>query len=82
MLTVKDKMTLDLEARHWKYPGAKETQIRQLFTESATRYYQRLNALIDRPEALAYAPLTVKRLQRLRSARARRRAAIAGGFDI
>jgi hypothetical protein len=81
MLTVKDTMTLDFEAQHWKYPGAKEAQIRELFTESATRYYQRLNALIDRPEALAHNPLLVKRLQRMRAARRRRRTAIASGFD-
>ena len=82
MLTVKDKMTLDFEARHWKYPGVKETQIRDLFTESATRYYQRLNHLIDQPAALDYDPMLVKRLQRMRTQRARRRTAIATGFEI
>jgi hypothetical protein len=81
MLSVKDTMTLDFEAHHWKYVGAKEATIRELFTESATRYYQRLNALIDRPEALAYDPLLVKRLQRMREARRRHRTAIAAGFD-
>ena len=35
---------------------------------SGTRYYQVLNALIDRPEALAYDPMLVKRLRRLRDA--------------
>lgn len=36
---------------------------------SAVRYYQVLGALIERPEALAADPLTVKRLQRLRDQR-------------
>ena len=33
-----------------------------------TRYYQVLNALIDRDEALAHDPMLVKRLQRQRGA--------------
>ena len=46
---------LSFERQWWKYAGAKETAIRDLFAMSATRYYQTLNALIDRPEALARA---------------------------
>jgi hypothetical protein len=42
---------------------------------SATRYYQLLNLLIDRPEALAHDPMLVKRLRRVRSQRRRQRAA-------
>jgi len=42
---------------------------------SATRYYQLLNALIDKPEALAEDPMLIKRLRRLRSTRQRARAA-------
>ena len=49
-----------------KYAGAKEEAIRELFSMSATRYYQVLNALVDRPEALAADPMLVKRLRRLR----------------
>jgi hypothetical protein len=75
MLTVRDKMTLDFEAGWWKYAGAKETAIRDTFDESATRYYQRLNALVDRPDALAYAPLTVHRLHRVRDQRQAARSA-------
>lgn len=69
MLTVKDKMTLDFEARRWKYAGAKEATIRETFTESATRYYQRLNHLVDQADAEAYAPELVHRLHRLREKR-------------
>jgi hypothetical protein len=82
MLTDHDRAILDFEDRHWKYAGAKETQIRRQFGYSATRYYQRLNHLIDQPGALAYNPLLVKRLQRLRTTRARRRTAISRGFEI
>jgi hypothetical protein len=75
MLTDADRAVLDFEERHWKYAGAKEAQIREQFGFSATRYYQLLNALIDRPEALAYNPMLVKRLQRVREARRRQRSA-------
>lgn len=68
-LTVRDHMTLRFEDQHWKYPGARETAIRDLFGETPTRYAQRLNALLDRPDALAAYPTTVRRLQRLRDAR-------------
>jgi hypothetical protein len=44
-----------------KFAGAKEQAIRLRFDLSATRYYQMLNALIDRPEALAHDPMVVKR---------------------
>ena len=68
-----DKAVLDFEQQQWTYPGAKEQAIRERFDCSATRYYMRLNAITDRPEALPYAPLLVKRLQRQRAARARQR---------
>ena len=48
---------------------------------SATRYYQVLNALIDAPAALAYDPLLVKRLRRLRQARQRARSARRLGLE-
>lgn len=67
--------TLDFEGSWWKYAGAKETEIRERFGESATRYYQRLAALIDNPAATAYDPMTVRRLQRLRDARRLQRSA-------
>jgi hypothetical protein len=40
---------------------------------SATRYYQLLNELIDRPEALAFDPVLVKRLRAQRARRQRMR---------
>ena len=48
---------------------------------SATRYYQVLNALIDRPESLAADPMLVKRLRRLRASRQRARSARRLGLD-
>ena len=74
-LTEREQEILAFERQWWKYAGAKETAIRELFDMSSTRYYQVLNALIDRPEALAYDPLLVKRLRRLRTSRQRARSA-------
>jgi len=80
-LTDRDREMLALERYWWKYAGAKEQAIREKFDLSATRYYQILNALIDTEEALAFDPLLVKRLRRLRSQRQRQRSARRLGFD-
>lgn len=80
-LTPRDRQMLALERLWWKYAGAKEHAIREQFDMSATRYYQLLNALLDRPEALAYDPMLVKRLRRLRAARARARSARRLGIE-
>lgn len=66
---------LELERSWWKYVAVKESLIRERFGISSTIYYLRLNALIDRPEALAADPLTVRRLQRLREMRRAQRSA-------
>lgn len=71
-LTGTQRAMLDFEGGWWRYPGAKEQEIRKRFGVSATRYYQQLNALIDDPAAAKYAPMVVKRLRRLRDQRRRR----------
>lgn len=73
---------LDFERKWWKYAGAKEEAIRELFSMSATRYYQVLNAVVDKPEALAADPMLVKRLRRLRASRQKSRAARRLGFQV
>jgi hypothetical protein len=81
-LSERDREILEFERQWWKYAGAKETAVREQFDMSATRYYQVLNALIDRPEALAADPLLVRRLRRLRAARQRQRSARRLGFEV
>lgn len=81
-LSERDRDILDFERQWWKYAGAKEQAVRDKFDMSATRYYQVLNALIDRPEALAHDPLLVRRLRRLRAARQRARSARRLGFEV
>jgi hypothetical protein len=81
-LSDRDREILEFERQWWKYAGAKETAVRDKFDMSSTRYYQVLNALIDRPEALAADPLLVRRLRRLRSQRQRQRSARRLGFEV
>ena len=81
-LSDRDREILAFERQWWKYQGAKEQAIRELFDMSATRYYQVLNALIDGPYALAVDPMLVKRLRRLRASRQRARSARRLGLKV
>jgi hypothetical protein len=74
-LSDRDREILAFERQWWKYAGAKEQAIRELFDMNATRYYQVLNALIDNPAALEADPMLIKRLHRLRATRQRARSA-------
>src|SRR5690349_22859686 len=81
-LSDRDREILALERLWWQYAGAKEQAIREKFDMSATRYYQVLNALIDREDALAHDPLLIKRLRRMRAQRQRSRSARRLGIDL
>ena len=81
-LARRDREILAFERQWWKYAGAKEQAIRELFDMSSTRYYQVLNSLIDNPAALAADPMLVKRLRRLRAARQRQRSARRLGIEV
>ncbi len=82
VLAEREQAILAFERQWWKYAGAKEQAIRDLFDMSGTRYYQVLNALIDRPEAMTFDPMLVKRLRRLRAARQRARSARRLGVQV
>jgi hypothetical protein len=70
-LSPQELAILEFERQWWRYPGSKEGAIGELFSMSSPRYYQALNALLDRPEAeLAY-PTLVRRLRRIRDTRTR-----------
>lgn len=81
-LSDRDREILAFERQWWKYAGAKEQAIRELFDMSSTRYYQVLNALIDGPDALAVDPMLVKRLRRMRASRQRARSARRLGLKV
>ena len=81
-LSDRDREIIAFERQWWKYAGAKEQAIRELFDMSATRYYQVLNALIDSPAALEADPMLIKRLRRLRASRQRARSARRLGIHV
>jgi hypothetical protein len=81
VLTEREQEILAFERQWWKYAGAKEQAVRELFDMSSTRYYQVLNALIDRSDALAFDPMLVKRLRRMRQSRQRARSARRLGIN-
>ena len=81
ILPSRERDVLAFERQWWRYAGAKEAAIRDRFGMSATRYYQVLNTLVDRPEALAVDPLLVRRLRRMRAARQRQHSGRALGSD-
>ena len=77
-LSERDVSVLAFERQWWRYAGAKEDALRDMFGMTATQYYQVLNSLIDSPAALAHDPMLVRRLRRMRAARQRGRAARPG----
>lgn len=74
-LSERDREILAFERTWWKQGGSKERAVRDAFAMSATRYYQILNEIIDRPAALDEDPMLVRRLRRQRQARQKQRAA-------
>ena len=82
VLSERDRDILEFERQWWKYAGAKEQAIRELFDMSATRYYQVLNTLLDNPAALEADPMLVKRLRRMRASRQRARSARRLGIEL
>ncbi|HOA87467.1 MAG: DUF3263 domain-containing protein [Microbacteriaceae bacterium] len=68
-LDARDRAILDFE-RDWpQHVGAKEEAIRAELQLTPSRYYQLLGRVIDSREALAYDPMLVGRLRRMRDAR-------------
>jgi hypothetical protein len=76
-LSEREARILAFERSWWRQPGAKEQAIADTLGLSPTRYYQLLNALIDRPESLQFDPVLVKRLRRQRARRRRMRSPAA-----
>lgn len=74
-LSERDREILAFEREWWQHVGSKEIQVRERFGVSATRYYQMLNRILESPAAMAEDPMLVRRLQRMRAARQRQRAA-------
>lgn len=75
-LTDRDAAIIAFESSWTHHGGDKEVRIRSEFGVGPARYYQLLNAALDKPGALEADPVNVNRLRKLRdsrtSARARR----------
>jgi hypothetical protein len=76
----RSRRVLDFERESWKLEISKERAIRETFGFSPARYHQLLTRVLERPEALAYDPMLVRRLRRVRDDRRRRR--IAGRLGV
>jgi hypothetical protein len=79
-LDPRSRQVLDFEREAWKLTVTKERAIRERFGFSPSRYHQILHRIIDRPEALAYDPMLVRRLRRVREVRRRSRTASGLGL--
>jgi hypothetical protein len=73
---------LEFERTWWRHAGSKESAIKELFNLTPPAYYQMLNNLIDRNEALLAEPILVKRLRRIREARSASRTSTSLGFTL
>jgi hypothetical protein len=69
-LSERERRLLDFEQEAPVSPARKEAAIRKELGLTAPRYQQLLGSLIEKPAALAYAPMLVGRLLRLRDSRA------------
>lgn len=76
-LSDRDRALLDFEARWQRHGAAKEEAVRTDLEMTPARYYQLLGRLLDSPDAVAYDPMLIHRLRRLRDDRERERAARA-----
>ena len=72
-LTDAQRSLIDFERQWWQLPASKTAEIRSRFGFSASSYYRALHALVDRPDAEAYDPLTVRRVRRRRERSRRER---------
>lgn len=63
-MTDTEMAILDFEREWWRHAGARNQEVSQRWGLSASEYERRLIAIAMRPEAMAYDPLTVRRLRR------------------
>ena len=62
MLQAEDRAILDFECAAWREPGPKDQAIEMVLGLTAADYYDRLRSLVLGAAALAYDPLTTKRV--------------------
>ena len=65
-LSDRDRAILEFEQGWWLEPGTKEAAIRARLDLSPSRYRELLYELLDDPEAMAFDPLVIRRVRRIR----------------
>ncbi|QDP44158.1 hypothetical protein SEA_JUJU_42 [Gordonia phage JuJu] len=68
-MTDEDRALLEFAAHRWHFAGNHAAAVHAEFGISVTRFWQRVNNLLDDPAALEHSPVVVNRLRRLRSRR-------------
>lgn len=62
MLTEEERAILDFERAAWREPGPKDQAIEMSLGLTAAAYYEQLRSVVAKASALAYDPLTAKRV--------------------
>jgi hypothetical protein len=65
-LTDQERALLDFERAAWQLSERKNGAIRAQLSIAPSTYYRTLHALVGRPEAMEYDPLTVLRIRKRR----------------
>lgn len=81
-LTAEDEAILKFESRHPEHAGVKEREIGLQFGLGVVEYYLRLDRILAERSALAYDPILVGRLLRLRERRMRERSRRVSSFGL
>lgn len=71
--TIRDLEVLEFARAWWKYPGRRDAAILERFGITATRFFSRLNRIIDDHRAQVYDAQLVNQLRDKRAHRARHR---------
>lgn len=74
-LTNRERLALELAATPYRYPAVREARALDELGLTPTSYWYFVDTLLDRPDALEAMPDAVRRLKRLRAARAAARRA-------
>lgn len=81
-LTPADFEVLEFERALWRHQGRKAGVALERFGLTTTRYYQRLDSIIDHPQAVAYNAQLIGQLRRIRDKRRGQRTARTRGIEV
>lgn len=70
-VTVRDRMCLTIATAHYRHPGARVADMRELVGYSETRFWARVRHLVRHPEVIAAMPAECRRIVGLQERRRR-----------